>query len=413
VIAIIKDQAENRNNKLTGSAISLSADSVEHSFVIRTIKSGRLIMQIIPFAAHLFDAKDYLSLIIADLGENDYIRNLDFVKRIEANIGDFMCLNEEISIEEEENSVNGKSESKKSWSSLSQNVVTLISTENENTHYTSIGFCVGVGQAILKKGSTSDSTSKMVDINVHNIEKIKFVASGSAKFITNVQPSELNSKAFNSIEFQTIFSIQSLQNQNCSDLFEKILPKANSLIPFKCSASLYSKSNRLTYLDRLIKTNIVFLNKKWQCEVSFVPSSSSLLYELIDANQDRAKESNHEPINIKVIVDSKFNLLDAENPNQFKVYQVPFVPAFHVQTKQIQLPISRNSLYLQNLKNRNQKEFPLNEHFNLILYSTEQLHSHLILSTNCPDLIQIKPLLVSRGPSTDFKRFFFHLIFYI
>jgi hypothetical protein len=97
VIAIIKDQAENRNNKLTGSAISLSADSVEHSFVIRTIKSGRLIMQIIPFAAHLFDAKDYLSLIIADLGENDYIRNLDFVKRIEANIGDFMCFNEEIS----------------------------------------------------------------------------------------------------------------------------------------------------------------------------------------------------------------------------------------------------------------------------------------------------------------------------
>lgn len=47
-----------------------------------------------------------------------------------------------------------------------------------------------------------------------------------------------------------------------------------------------------------------------------------------------------------------------------------------------------------------QKEFSLNEHFNLILYSTSQLQSHLILTTNCPSLIQIKPLKVNPTETT-------------
>lgn len=69
-----------------------------------------------------------------------------------------------------------------------------------------------------------------------------------------------------------------------------------------------------------------------------------------------------------------------------------------MQKKQIQLPITSNNFYLQNFKLKNQKEYQIGEHFNLIIYSTEQLHSHLVLSTNCPSLIQIKPLTVSRAP---------------
>ena len=107
-------------------------------------------MQITPFAAHLFDAKDFLGLTVADLGENDSIRNLDFVKRIEANVGDFMCLNEKIYADDDETG-NSKPDLKKTWSSLASNVVSLIPIENENSHFTSIGFCVGEGQAILKK----------------------------------------------------------------------------------------------------------------------------------------------------------------------------------------------------------------------------------------------------------------------
>ena len=37
----------------------------------------------------------------------------------------------------------------------------------------------------------------------------------------------------------------------------------------------------------------------------------------------------------------------------------------------------------------------------MIIFSTPQLHSHLTLTTNCPSLIQIKPLSVSRVSSTQ------------
>ena len=72
-----------------------------------------------------------------------------------------------------------------------------------------------------------------------------------------------------------------------------------------------------------------------------------------------------------------------------------------MQTKQIQLPIKRNAFYIQPLKIKNQKEYSLNEHFNLIIYSTQQLYSYLVLTTNCPSLIQIKPFFISKAATTQ------------
>ena len=93
------DQENLKSISSSSSSLSLLADSIELSFLIRTLKPGRLVMEISPFAANLFDSKDYLGITLADLGENDFIRNLDFVKRVDATIGDFICLNERMSIE--------------------------------------------------------------------------------------------------------------------------------------------------------------------------------------------------------------------------------------------------------------------------------------------------------------------------
>jgi len=398
----------------SSSSLSLLADSIELSFLMRTLKSGRLVMEISPFAANLFDSKDYLGITLADLGENDFIRNLDFVKRVDATIGDFICLNERMSIEDDliMNTNNNRLEAATTtWSTLNSNVISLVSTENEyNTHYSSVGICISEGQAILKKGSTSDSSSKIVDINVKSIDKIKFVTSRSAKYITNVPSTSLAAlniidSSFNMVQFQTNLNIQSIQNQNCSDLFEKISLKIKDQIPLKCSASLFSKSGqRLTYLDRLVKTNLIFTNRNWFCDISFVPESPSILYDLIDANQKRSATNSvneNEPVSIKVIVDTKDSLTDIESINELKSYQLPFLPAYYVQTKQIQLPITRNAFYVQALKIKNQKEYSLNEHFNLIIYSTQQLYSYLVLTTNCPSLIQIKPLFISKAATTQ------------
>jgi len=150
---------------------------------------------------------------------------------------------------------------------------------------------------------------------------------------------------------------------------------------------------------------VLFFNRHWTCDVHFLADSGSRLYELINSNQEQIVDDqnkitlvDNEPVFIRLTIDTKQNqdnLISEAISHKF-VHDLPFIPAFHVHTKQIQLPMNRNSFYIQNLKSKNLKEFALNEHFNLILYSTRALHSHLILTTNCPSLIQIKPLTVSR-----------------
>ena len=149
----------------SSSSLSMLADSIKLSFLIGTLKPSRLLMEISPFAANLFDYKDYLGITLADLGENDFIRILDFVKRVDATIGDFICLNERMSIEDDliMNTNNNRLETTTmtTWSTLNSNVISLVSTENEyNTHDSSVGICISEGQAILQsiQGSTSKVT---------------------------------------------------------------------------------------------------------------------------------------------------------------------------------------------------------------------------------------------------------------
>ncbi len=150
---------------------------------------------------------------------------------------------------------------------------------------------------------------------------------------------------------------------------------------------------------------MLFVNRHWTCDVRFTADSNIRLYELINTNQEQIVDDqnkitlvDNEPAFIRLTVDTKQNQDNSmsEVHSRGFVHDIPFIPAFHVHTKQIQLPINRNSYYIQNLKSKNLKEYSLNEHFNLILYSTRALQSHLIVTTNCPSLIKIKPMTVSR-----------------
>lgn len=141
------------------------------------------------------------------------------------------------------------------------------------------------------------------------------------------------------------------------------------LIPFKCKASLYAASGKreLTYLNQLIKTRMIFFNRHWACDVQFTSNSNSLLYDLIESNQEQVIDENNkkslvdnEPVMVRVAIETKQNENDDDdneeiNPAKQFLYELSFIPAFHVQTKQIQLPIRRSAFYLQNLKSKNFK----------------------------------------------------------
>ena len=196
----------------------------------------------------------------------------------------------------------------------------------------------------------------------------------------------------------------SIADQNCTDNFELFFKSKhasslflNDLTPFRCSASLFTKSGtKLAYLDRIIHTSVVFSSQHWSCNVTFAPNSNYLLYELIDNNIDRPLvidsaeslnkiSSSNEPSQIRVYVESKFeDSLAGEDSNPNKYLEMPFIPAFFVQAKQIELPIVKT--YTGSAKPS------CSDHFNLVIHATHQLHSHLILTTNCPTFIQIKPL---------------------
>lgn len=104
---------------------------------------------------------------------------------------------------------------------------------------------------------------------------------------------------------------------------------------------------------------MTFFNRHWTCDVQFVSDSSTEMYELIDSNQEQTADNqqnmksfvDNEPVLVKVTVEAKE---ETTVPMSF-VHELPFIPAFHVHTRQIQLPINRNSFYLQNLKSKNLK----------------------------------------------------------
>lgn len=396
--------------KLTSAytSMSLYANAAENSFVIRTLKPGNFIMELTPSSAYnQFESKDYLGINI----DEDSIEGLHGLiladnQHIKTKIGDIICLSEKDHSAQyldffDETSANNNANTE--WQAQPDNIVQLIPDPSKSS--ISFALCRNEGKAALKKQEHS-----LIEISVTPVDTMKFLPT-SVKYVTNIPNENLSkfndlssklSSTSNLIQFQ---SVNGHYSQNCSDSFENFINTQNikeDLIPFKCSASLYTESgNRhLSYLDQLIKTRVLFINRHWTCDVQFLPGSNSLMYDLIESNQEHVYDENNknvvidnEPVLTRINIETK---QENENraPNNF-IYELPFIPAFHVQTKQIQLPISRNSYYIQNLKSKNFKEFSLNEHFNLILYSTRQVYSHLILTTNCPTLIKIKPLLIS------------------
>lgn len=264
-----------------------------------------------------------------------------------------------------------------------------------------------------------ESILKILEIDVKPIKRVKFLTksfkhitnSESQSFINNDQNSQQNTQ-HQIIPFQIDTSSSLLlPNSNCSDQFESYLhslphqQQHHELIPFRCSASLFTKSgHRLAYLDRLILTSVTYTNQHWSCVVKFVPNSASLIYTLIDANVDRSVDTSqdkfsdeNEPTSIKLTVDSRLSEYDSAKEDQTRQLSgvFSFAPAFNVQTKQIELPIIRSRA------RRSGESATGGDHFNLIIQATHQLQPHLVLSTNCPSLIRIQPLLVQGKSSGD------------
>ena len=344
------------------------ANAVENSFIMRTLKPGHLIIELKPSStSNQLESLSYVGVFIGEnlstaLTSND---QLD----IEAQIGDPICLDNDYLIEELDENANW--DMKSNWQSFPAGIVHLIPKSL-------VGLCIREGKAIIKQTETALS----IHVNVRPIEKIQLIS--KITFLTNqgVIPIPIQFKVFNN-HF----------NSNCSGLFEQTLAGLGKqafadLIPFKCTASLYTGSDkRLAYLDQLIRTRVTYIDRAWTCEIAFVDTSATQLYELIEYNQSLENTADNEPVQVQL----KILTADA-----YFIHLLPFLPAFHVQTKQVLLPTVRNAFYLKSLKSKNLKEFALDEHFNLIIYSTRQLHSHLSVSSNCPQLVQIRQLLVNK-----------------
>ena len=258
-----------------------------------------------------------------------------------------------------------------------------------------------------------DSILKIIEIDVKPIQRVKYLYK-QVKYISNDEHEHLVAFQLDSSYLKpghAQFISTHNQQINCSAQFEQLFQaksKASAqlvadLTPFKCTASLYTKSgHRLAYLDRLLVTQVTFVNQHWSCAIKFAPNSNSLLYALIESNIDPNLAANkksddtfsneNEPTLIKLSINSKFNeYTNEELTDEALIGQLPFIPSFYVQTKQVELPIVRSSMRSKDLSSQQHNS----DHFNLIIQATHQVHSHLILTTNCPSLIKINTLLTS------------------
>ena len=94
---IEKNKQENKVSSFKHH-LSLMANSYENSFLIKTIKQGRFVMELTPYASNLLQSRDYLSLLMDNFSEGH--QNL----KSKANIGYITCLNGESLSEEDESS---------------------------------------------------------------------------------------------------------------------------------------------------------------------------------------------------------------------------------------------------------------------------------------------------------------------
>jgi hypothetical protein len=299
-------------------------------FSLKTLAEGRFIMELLPNNVQAVKSQDYLDLEMRDF-QSESTENEN---QIQANVGDLICINQ-ITTTEHQN-------------------LTQIDQSN------SIKLVPGT-QSIyvcLNEGRSSLRNSFYYDVLVKPMEKVELVS--KQKYFSN-------SIDHIRIQIQTK-KINFESSSNCTNQLEQFNTRlSHEYIPFKCYVSLYSKSNvRLEHLERLILTNINLLDQQWTCEVSFIPNSDALFYDLIQDEQS-------EPVSMRVNVQSKY-LKEETSQNQLAE---PFITAFQVQTKQIKMYVSRSNYA---------------SCFTLKLRASNQLKSTLILTSNCPTIIQIKPL---------------------
>ena len=278
------------------------------------------------------------------------------------------------------------------WTSQAPNVVKLFSDDsiNNNNEDLEFGICLSSGHATLIKSSLDSPSSQLeVSVKALNSASIKYLTRHSAKYLTNLADAEATIVQFS-------FGSSSLSaNSNCTDHFENFLAlkrvAMDKVTPFRCSASLYTQSGkRLDYMSRLLTSEVTFYQQHWSCNVSFVANANTLLYELIERNiDDDGKKSaevlnrESEPTLMRVHTQVKLESESWETNNEVEsasYYQLAFIPAFLVQTKQVELPIVGKRSYSAEVFDA----------FSLVIKATRQLHSHLILTTNCPQLVKIK-----------------------
>lgn len=96
------------------------------------------------------------------------------------------------------------------------------------------------------------------------------------------------------------------------------------------------------------------------------------------------------------------NLLDSDSANSPRILSLPFIPAFYTATKQIELSVLSGSQRIRRTDsaaaaNNNN----IGDTFQLVVRATHSIRSHLIVTSNLPSLIKIKPNDVSGASSTS------------
>lgn len=386
----------------------LLSNANENSFSTRIVKAGRFIMELTPFASSLKQARDYLGLNIEKINANLDIDSFGGLARLETNVGDILCLsninpstNEDDYSRDEENQNNYDDDSKKGskWLSQSPSIVKLVSEEMTSLENVDFGICLNKGSTSVTKSNYD--YSNLIEVNVKPISSIKFSKRNSVKYLTNLIE---NDQQQNQIQFIVNSGALNL-NLNCTDQFEAFLKekkatgwtKLNEFIPFKCSAGLYTQSDKqLIYMNRLLSSDVTFYEQHWTCNLSFVQNSNVLLYELLERNIDEPTngETKHtldeinranEPTVVRIYVEGKLNH-EGDDIKSSQYFELPFFPAFLVQSKQIELPIIAKRSYTS------ESNVYSADAFNLIVKATRQLHSHLVLTTNSPNFVKIKQI---------------------
>lgn len=85
------------------------------------------------------------------------------------------------------------------------------------------------------------------------------------------------------------------------------------------------------------------------------------------------------------------NLLDSDSANSPRILSLPFIPAFYTATKQIELSVLSGSQRIRRTVTGTDSAANLGDTFQLVVRATHSIRSHLIVTSNLPSLIKIKP----------------------